>query len=121
MTRKQLRLKQARRFRRRGKIRRQIRGTADCPRLSVYKSNRHMYLQAIDDGEGRTLAAVSSTHGETKGLKTSVADGKKLGQAMGAKLKELKIETAVFDRNGYLYHGVVKSIADGTREAGIKF
>lgn len=121
MTKKQLRLKHARRFRRRGKIRRQIRGTANCPRLSVYKSNRHMYVQAIDDSEGRTLAAVSSRHGETKGLRTTVEDGKKLGMALGTKLKELSIDSAVFDRNGYLYHGVVKSIADGTREAGIKF
>lgn len=121
MTTKQLRDKHARRFRRRGKIRRRIRGTAECPRLSVYKSNRYTYIQAIDDDEGRTLAAVSSAHGETKGLKQNVGDGKKLGQALGAKLKGLNISTAVFDRNGYLYHGVVKSIADGTREAGIKF
>lgn len=121
MTKKQLRLKHARRFRRRGKIRRQIRGTAECPRLSVYKSNRHMYVQAIDDAEGRTLAAVSSTHGETKGLGVTVKDGKVLGKALGVKLTELNIKTAVFDRNGYLYHGVVKSIADGTREAGVKF
>jgi large subunit ribosomal protein L18 len=80
-----------------------------------------MYIQSIDDTVGHTLAAVSSAHGETKGLKQNVEDGKKLGKALGEELKKLNIERAVFDRNGYLYHGVVKSIADGTREAGIKF
>lgn len=121
MTRKQLRLKHARRFRRRGKIRRKIRGTAEQPRLSVYKSNRYMYVQAIDDTAGRTIAAVSSAAGETKGLKQTVQDATKLGEALGAQLKQLNIDKAIFDRNGYLYHGVVKSIADGTRKAGVKF
>ena len=89
--------------------------------MSVFKSNKHLYVQIIDDAEGKTLLSVSSRSGETKGLKPTVADGAKLGEAVGAKMKEQNISTVVFDRNGNLFHGVVKAVADGARKAGIKF
>lgn len=113
--------KRNRRRRRKLSIRSRISGTADRPRMSVFKSNKHLYVQVIDDAEGQTLLSVSSRAGETKGLKPTVADGAKLGEAVGAKMKEQNITTVVFDRNGHLFHGVVKAIADGARKAGIKF
>lgn len=80
-----------------------------------------MYVQIIDDMAGATIVAVSSRSGETKGLRPTVGDGEKLGKALGALMKNKKITRAVFDRNGNLYHGVVKAIADGVRSAGIEF
>lgn len=112
--------KRARRKRRKMSIRRKIAGTAERPRVSVFKSNKHLYVQVIDDSAGTTLLAVSSRSGDTKGLKPTVADGEKLGQALGAEMKEKRIAEAVFDRNGHLYHGVIKAVADGARKAGIK-
>ena len=112
--------KRARRKRRKMFVRRKISGTAERPRVSVFKSNKHLYVQVIDDTSGHTLVAVSSRAGDTKGLKPTVEDGEKLGQAVGAQMKEQKIAEAVFDRNGHLYHGVVKAVAEGTRKAGIK-
>ncbi len=118
---KRLVLKGARRKRRKMHIRRRITGTAERPRISVFKSNRHLYVQVIDDTEGKTLLSASSYAGETKGLRPTVADGEKLGAALGKEMKEKKITRAVFDRNGNLYHGVVKAIADGARKAGVEF
>ena len=118
---KRLVLKNARRARRKLHVRKRVSGTVDRPRISVFKSNRHMYVQVIDDLEGKTLVSISSHVGETKGLKPTVADGEKLGACLGKSMKEKKITRAVFDRNGNLYHGVVKAIADGTRKAGIEF
>jgi large subunit ribosomal protein L18 len=114
-------MKSARRARRKLHVRKRISGTGDRPRISVYKSNRHLYVQVVDDVEGRTLVSASSRAGDTKGLKPTVADGAKLGEALGKKMKQKKITRAVFDRNGNLYHGVVKAIADGARKAGIEF
>lgn len=116
---KKLQEKLHRKARRKRRIRGKVTGTAGRPRLSVYKSNRHLYVQVIDDEQGKTLFALSSLSGETKGLKPNVEDAAKLGKAVGAALKKKKITTAVFDRNGNLYHGVIRSLADGTREAGI--
>lgn len=112
--------KRQRRKRRKMSIRRKIAGTAERPRMSVFKSNKHLYVQVIDDSVGQTLLSVSSRAGDTKGLKPTVADGEKLGQALGARMKEKEITEVVFDRNGHLYHGVVKAVADGARKAGIK-
>lgn len=117
---KRLQVKQVRRHRRKMRVRRKIHGTPDRPRISVFKSNKHIYVQAIDDSSGVTLVSASSYGGETKGLKPRVEDAAKLGAALGEKMKEKKITTAVFDRNGNLYHGVVKAIAEGARKAGIK-
>lgn len=115
-------IKQAqRRNRRKLRIREVVKGTADRPRLSVFKSNKHFSAQAIDDQKGVTLAAISDLEKELKGPVTNVESVKKLGAALGKRLKEKNITTVVFDRNGFVYHGVIKSFADAVREAGIKF
>jgi large subunit ribosomal protein L18 len=106
--------------RRKTRVRGKISGTAGRPRITVFKSNKHLYAQVIDDVAGHTLASIANV-GEFKSLRVTVADAEKLGQALGEKLKTLNITTAVFDRNGNLYHGVIKALADGTRKAGIAF
>lgn len=113
--------KQRKRLHRKVHIRKSVYGTAERPRLTVYKSGRNLYAQVINDDEGRTLAAISTLEKEFKELRANVESASKLGEALGARLKEKKIEKVVFDRNGYLYHGVVKALADGTRSAGIVF
>jgi large subunit ribosomal protein L18 len=110
----------ARRKRRKLRIRKQVLGTADRPRISIYKSNRFTYVQAIDDGKGLTLAAASNREKELMGIKNGVSDLAKLGEVMADRLKKKHITNAVFDRNGYLYHGCVASVADGLRKAGIR-
>lgn len=111
---------------RRQRIRRRIRkvsvGTARRPRLSVYRSNKEIYAQLIDDTEGTTLAAASSRDKElekAKGTKTEIAN--QVGKAIAEKAKKAGVETVAFDRGGNLYHGRVKSLAEGAREAGLKF
>lgn len=118
---KRLIMKNVRRNRRKLHIRKRVSGTVERPRISVFKSNRHLYVQVVDDLEGKTLLSASSRAGETLGLKPTVADAEKLGLALGKLMKDKKITRAVFDRNGNLYHGVVKAIADGARKAGIEF
>lgn len=112
--------KNRRRIRRKTRIRGKVAGTAQRPRLTVFRSNRNLYVQAIDDSAGHTLASISSVGGETKGLKPNAEDATRIGEAIGKKLLEMNISEAVFDRNGYLYHGVVKAAADGARKAGVK-
>ncbi len=107
------RLRQQRKARVRGKVF----GTAELPRLSIYRSNKYVYAQAIDDNAGHTLAAVD---GRKLGLRANKEDAKKVGAEMAKVLAEKNISQVVFDRNGYLYHGVVAAFADGLREAGIK-
>ena len=111
--------KRNRKDRRKRKVRKSMQGTADRPRLSVFKSARHMFLQAIDDESGKTLASISTMQKDMKGLTPTVENAGKIGEAFGAILKKQKISTVVFDRNGNLYHGVVKAIADGARKSGI--
>ncbi len=113
--------KNKKRARRKVHIRKNLVGTPERPRMSVFRSNAHMYVQVIDDSTGNTLVSASSTEKELKDLKNTVADGAKLGEIVGKRLLEKKIDTVVFDRNGYLFHGIVKSIADGARKAGVKF
>jgi large subunit ribosomal protein L18 len=113
--------KAARRSRRKLRIRQAVKGNAERPRITVFRSNKHLYVQVIDDQTGTTVASASSRGGETKGVKPTVEGGEKLGQAVGTILKDMKITRAVFDRNGYLYHGVVKAVAEGARKAGIQF
>jgi len=105
------------RAQRKARVRGKVFGTAELPRLSVYKSNKYFYAQAIDDNSGATLAAVD---GRKLGLKSNREDVKKLAAEMAKNLASKNIETVVFDRNGYLYHGVVATFADALREAGIK-
>jgi large subunit ribosomal protein L18 len=110
-----------RREKRRGHVRMNLMGTTERPRMTVFKSNRYMYVQVIDDSQGITLAQASSLEEGMKGTKQSVESGMKIGEVIGARCKENKIEQVVFDRNGYKYHGIVKAIADGARKAGIVF
>ena len=105
------------RAKRKARVRGKISGVATLPRVSIFKSNRHVYAQAIDDIAGVTLASVD---GRAMGLKANREDAKKVAEAFANRLKEANIHRVVFDRNGYLYHGVVASFADALREAGIK-
>lgn len=108
----------ARRQKIKSRIRGKISGTPERPRLSVFRSNKGIYAQIIDDLNGRTLASVSS-RGLEGGTKTEVAE--RVGEAIGRKAQEQGIAAVVFDRNGYLFHGRVKSLAEGARKAGLKF
>lgn len=112
-----LKKKLALRTKRKKRVRAKINGLASCPRVSIFKSNKTVYAQVIDDSTATTLCASS---GKTLGLKANIDGAKALGADLAAKLKEKGIEKAVFDRNGYLYHGVVAAFADSLRENGIK-
>jgi large subunit ribosomal protein L18 len=105
------------------RIRKKISGTAETPRLAVYRSNKQIYVQVIDDLKGTTLLSASSKEKEvaaTAGIK-KVEQAKLVGKLLAAKCKEKGIETVVFDRSGNKYHGRVKSLADAAREGGLKF
>lgn len=112
--------KQRRRLRRKYRIRKRVYGTTERPRMTVLKSNRHMYVQVIDDVEGKTIAAAADVQKDLVNLKPSVANAEKLGEVVGKRLVDLKVKSVVFDRNGYKYHGIVKAIAEGVRKAGIQ-
>ena len=102
------------------RIRKKVAGTAQKPRLSVFRSNNDIYVQLIDDDNGKTIAAASSTDKDIVAQKANKVDKSKLvGAAIARKATELGITTAVFDRGGYLYHGRVKSVAEGAREGGL--
>lgn len=103
---------------RKKRVRAKIHGTAELPRLTVSRTNKHFYAQAINDDAGTTLAHAD---GSKLGLSSSAESAKKVAQDMADKLKAANIDSIVFDRNGYLYHGVVASFADALRESGIKF
>ena len=113
--------KDRKRLKRKIHIRKFISGTAERPRLTVTKSNKALYMQVIDDAKGHTLAAASSLEKDLRSLKPNMAGASQLGEIMGKRLLEKNITTVVFDRNGYLYHGLVKAMADGARKAGVKF
>lgn len=132
--------KVAARIRRKKHVRKMIVGKKPTPRLSVFRSNMHIYAQIIDDLTGRTLASANSNQAEVKALLSQPAedegDGKKkkekklssklkvsfiVGELVAKKALEAKIDTIIFDRNGYLYHGRVKALAEGARKAGLKF
>ena len=110
-----------RRQHRKIRIRKKINGTDSVPRLAVFKSNNNIYVQAIDDLNQVTIASASTLSKEVKSKNLSVDTSKEVGELMGKKLNDLKISKAVFDRGGYVYHGRVKSLADGIREKGIEF
>lgn len=111
---------QARRHRRRQRVRAAIRGTAERPRLSVYRSNRGVFAQLVDDDAGRTLAAVSWTEKELRELH-SMEQARRAGAMLSERAGKAGIETCVFDRGGYKYHGRVKALAEGAREGGLRF
>jgi len=113
--------KDRKRIKRKIHIRKRVRGIAKCPRLTITRSNRNLSAQVIDDTEGKTFAAISTLEKEFSAIKPTVEGAAALGAAFGKRLLEKNIGKVVFDRNGYLYHGVVKAFADGTRTAGVKF
>lgn len=112
--------KEQRRLRRRRRVRAKVRGTAERPRLSVYRSNRGVFAQLIDDRSGNTLAAVNWIEPELRKLKAS-EQARKAGELIAERAKKAGIETCVFDRGGYQYHGRVKALAEGAREGGLAF
>ena len=115
--------KQSKKVQNRQRIKRRIRakitGSAERPRLSVFRSNNHIYAQLIDDLNGTTLASASSRKIEGDGSPVEI--GTLVGKALAENAKAAGVETAVFDRNGYRYHGRVKALAEGAREGGLKF
>jgi large subunit ribosomal protein L18 len=114
--------KNERRIRIKNRIRKVVSGTTERPRLSVFRSNKEIYAQIVDDVTGKTIAAASSRDkdiSKEKGTKTEIA--KLVGKAIGDKAVKAGVESIAFDRGGYLYHGRVKSLAEGAREAGLKF
>jgi large subunit ribosomal protein L18 len=113
--------KDRKRLKRKIHIRKTLVGTAERPRMTVFRSNRSLSIQVIDDAKGHTLASASTLEKELKSIKANKEGAAQLGEIMGKRLLESKIDTVVFDRNGYLYHGLVKAMADGARKAGIKF
>ena len=117
MLRKQLRRKSIR-----TRIRKVIKGTAERPRLSVFRSNKQIYAQLIDDLNGITIAASSSATKEFEAMKAKKVDiAKEVGKSIATKASQSGISSVIFDRGGYLYHGRVKALAEGAREAGLKF
>lgn len=101
------------------RVRGKISGSAELPRLSVYKSNKEIYAQLIDDNAGKTLASASSRALNAKGTKVEIST--EVGKIIAEKAKAVGVETVVFDRNGFVYHGRVKALAEGAREGGLKF
>ena len=108
------------RLKRRRRVRAKVRGTAERPRIAVFRSNRGIFVQLIDDDAGRTLAAVNWTEGDLRSLKP-LEQAKKAGELLGQRASAAGITTAVFDRGGYRYHGRVKALAEGVREGGLNF
>lgn len=113
--------KEGRRKRIHFRIRKKVRGTANRPRLTVYRSNKEIYAQIIDDVAGVTLTSSSSRDKSMDTNGSKVEQSKRVGMALAEKAKNANIENVVFDRGGYLYHGRVKALADGAREGGLKF
>jgi large subunit ribosomal protein L18 len=108
------------RLRRRRRVRAKIRGSAERPRLSVFRSNRGIGAQLIDDVNGNTVAAVNWTESDLKAL-GRMDQAKRAGELLAERAKEAGVETCVFDRGGYRFHGKVKALADGAREGGLRF
>jgi large subunit ribosomal protein L18 len=109
-----------RRLKRRRRVRAKVRGTAERPRISVFRSNRGIVAQLIDDDAGRTLAAVNWTEADVRDLKP-MEQATRVGALLGERAKAAGVESAVFDRGGYRYHGRVKALAEGAREGGLTF
>jgi large subunit ribosomal protein L18 len=108
------------RLRRRRRVRAKVRGSAERPRLSVFRSNRGIGAQLIDDVQGHTVAAVNWTEGDLKSL-GRMDQAKRAGELLAERAKQAGVERCVFDRGGYRFHGKVKALADGAREGGLRF
>ncbi|HEX6222026.1 MAG TPA: 50S ribosomal protein L18 [Acidimicrobiia bacterium] len=113
--------RRAARHRRHLRGRKHLRGTAERPRLAIYRSNKYIYAQVIDDIDGTTLAAASSQEGDLRGERLNVETAAKVGTMVADRAKEAGVSTVVFDRGGYKYHGRLKALADAAREAGLEF
>ncbi len=111
-------LKQARRTRRKRRVRAKVSGTGERPRISVYRSNRGVSAQLIDDTAGKTLTSVNWTEADLRKL-SGIEQAKKAGELLAERAKQAGVESAVFDRNGFLYHGRVQAFAEGVREGGL--
>jgi large subunit ribosomal protein L18 len=109
-----------RRLRRRRRVRAKVHGSAQRPRISVFRSNRGIFAQLIDDDSGTTLAAVNWTEPELRGL-AAMDQARRAGEVLAERAKAAGVDTAVFDRGGYQYHGRVQALADGARGGGLKF
>ena len=109
------------RIKRHKRVRGKISGTPEIPRLDVFRSNAHIYVQIIDDVNGATLAAASSNEKEFEGLGSNCEAAAKVGKLIAERAKLKGIENVCFDRGGYLYHGRIKALADGAREGGLNF
>ena len=113
--------KKAEKQRRHARVRRKISGSSDCPRLAVCKSNKNIIAQIIDDTKGETLVYVSTLSKDIKTKRCNVEAAKEVGALVAKKAQEKNIKTVVFDRGGYIYHGIVKELADSAREGGLEF
>ena len=113
--------RKAERIRRHKRVRRKVSGTAECPRLCVFRSNSNLYVQVIDDVKGVTLAQASTLDKEVKTKKANKEAAKEVGALIAKRALEKKIKTVVYDRGGYIYHGIVKEFAESAREAGLEF
>ncbi len=113
--------RKAERVRRHARVRRKISGTSECPRLCVFRSNSNLYAQVIDDVAGNTLAQASTLDKEIKVKHSNKEAAKEVGKLIAKRALEKKIENVVFDRGGYIYHGVIKELAEAAREGGLKF
>ena len=109
------------RERRHRRVRTKISGTAECPRLCVFRSNKNISVQVIDDTKGITLASASTLDKEIKTKKSNKEAAREVGTLIAKRAMEKNIETVVYDRGGYIYHGIVKELAEAAREAGLKF
>ena len=113
--------KNAQRLKRHVRIRSKISGTPECPRLAVYRSNKNIYAQIIDDVNGVTLVSASTLEAGFEGIGSNKEAAKKVGMSLAERAKEKGISAVVFDRGGYIYHGRVSELADGAREGGLQF
>ena len=111
----------AQRYKRHKRVRGKVSGTPECPRLNVFRSEKHIYAQVIDDVNGVTLCAASSVEKDFDGLGSNKEAAKKVGNKIAERAKAKGIEKVVFDRGGYIYHGRVQELADGAREGGLVF
>ena len=113
--------KSEQRIRRHRRVRKKVLGTAERPRLAVFRSNKHIYVQVIDDLSGRTIASASTMEADRRGGATATVDAaKQVGQAVAERVKAAGISAVVFDRGGFKYHGRVAAVADGARAAGLE-
>ena len=122
-----IKTKEDRRERIKFRIRKRVQGTEERPRLTVFRSVAHIYVQVVNDADGKTIAAASTTEPTLKGALDKTAKGgniagaKAIGKAIAERLQEKGVKRVVFDRNGFLYHGRIKAVADAAREAGLEF